>query len=109
MTPLVVLLGRRVPPNVCHPPTLLRVPDNSVSGPDSKSTQLPMCASSGSTWRRARLSLGDRRTHLVQHLLLALADLRRAEPHESALLGGVGGGRRRGDQPRAEPGRRRWG
>jgi hypothetical protein len=38
-------------------PTLLRAPDNSVSGPDSRSTQLPMCASSGSTWLRARLSL----------------------------------------------------
>jgi hypothetical protein len=32
-------------------PTLLRAPDNSVSGPDSRSTQLPMCASSGSTLR----------------------------------------------------------
>ena len=37
--------------------TLLRAPDNSVSGTDSRSTQLPMCASSGSTWLRALLSL----------------------------------------------------
>jgi hypothetical protein len=37
--------------------TLLRAPDNSVSGPDSRSTQWPMCASSGSTWLRARSSL----------------------------------------------------
>ena len=34
-----------------------RSTSNSVSGPNSRSTQLPMCASSGSTWRRARSSL----------------------------------------------------
>jgi hypothetical protein len=45
------------PKNPRRKPTLLRAPDNSVSGPDSRSTQLPMCASSGSTWRQARSSL----------------------------------------------------
>ena len=47
-------------------------------------------------------SATHRRSHLVQHGLLTLAHLLCPEPHEPALLGRVGGGLRRFEQPAAE-------
>ena len=44
----------------------------------------------------------SRRPNSVQHGLLPLADLLRAEAHEAAILRGVSGGLRRGDQPPPE-------
>jgi hypothetical protein len=44
----------------------------------------------------------ERSAHLLQHLLLPGAHLLGAEPHEAALLGGVGSRLGRGHQPPAE-------
>jgi hypothetical protein len=57
--------------------------------------------------RRAMPSTGETShghgtAHLIQHGLLALADLLRPEAHETAVLGCVGGGLRRREQPPPE-------